>query len=232
MVVLVSNDISGEIRIMSTLSSWANRVTIARIGLVFWLVFLVYDNNLWARLLAAFLAVLVIVGDWLDGFLARKLHQSSQLGSVLDIAGDRIIETVLWIVLADLELVPVWIPIAVTSRAILTDSIRNYLLKYGYTAFGDSTMMRSAFGRFITGSPIMRTGYAILKAFTFSWLLLISACDRLWHELPFLTEHFISTSYLIGYIAAIATAVICIVRGIAPIVEGAKLIGELDRSKA
>ncbi len=216
---------------MSTLSSWANRVTIARIGLVFWLVFLVYDNNLWARLLAAFLAILVIVGDWLDGFLARKLHQSSQLGSVLDIAGDRIIETVLWIVLADLELVPVWIPIAVTSRAILTDSIRNYLLKYGYTAFGDSTMMRSAFGRFITGSPIMRTGYAILKAFTFSWLLLISACDRLWHELPFLTESFISTSYLIGYIAAIVTAVICIVRGIAPIVEGAKLIGELDRSR-
>lgn len=217
---------------MSTLSSWANRVTIARIGLVFWLVFLVYDSNLWARLLAALLAIVVIVGDWLDGYLARRLHESTQLGSVLDIAGDRIIETVLWIVLADLELVPVWIPIAVTSRAILTDSIRNYLLKFGFTAFGETTMMRSALGRFLTGSPIMRTGYAILKAFTFSWLLLISACDRLWHELPFLTERFISTSYLVGYIAAIVTAVVCIARGIPPIVEGAKRISEMDQQKA
>ena len=213
---------------MARIMSWANRVTIARIGIVFWLVLLVYDNNMWSRLLAAFLAVLVIVGDWLDGFLARRLHEQSQLGSVLDIAGDRILETVLWIVLADLELVPVWIPIAVTSRAILTDSIRNYLLQYGFTAFGKTTMMQSAIGKFLTGSPIMRTGYALLKAFTFSWLLLISALDRLWHELPFLTEQFISTGYRIGYISAIVTAVVCIARGIPPIVEGANLIRKMD----
>ncbi|MGB5107199.1 MAG: CDP-alcohol phosphatidyltransferase family protein [Candidatus Zixiibacteriota bacterium] len=213
---------------MARIISWANRVTIARIGIVFWLVLLVYDNNMWSRLLAAFLAILVIVGDWLDGFLARRLHEQSQLGSVLDIAGDRILETVLWIVLADLELVPVWIPIAVTSRAILTDSIRNYLLQYGFTAFGKTTMMQSSIGKFLTGSPIMRTGYALLKAFTFGWLLLISGLDRLWHELPFLTDRFVSTGYQIGYVSAIVTAVVCIARGIPPIVEGANLIRKMD----
>ncbi len=213
---------------MTRIWSWANRVTVLRIALVFYLAFLVYDNNLYARFAAAALAILVIVGDWLDGFLARRLHESSQLGSVLDIAGDRIIETVLWIVLADLELVPVWIPIAVTSRSILTDSIRNYLLKFGYTAFGSSTMMRSTVGKFLTGSPVMRTGYALLKAFTFSWLLLISALARLGHELPYLTERFYSVSFLIGYVAAIVTAIVCIARGIPPIVEGAQLIRSLD----
>lgn len=217
---------------MARIMSWANRVTIARIGIVFWLVLLVYDNNTWSRLLAAFLAILVIVGDWLDGFLARKLHEQSQLGSVLDIAGDRILETVLWIVLADLELVPVWIPIAVTSRAILTDSIRNYLLQFGFTAFGKNTMMQSTVGKFLTGSPIMRTGYAILKAFTFGWLLLISALDRLWHEFPFLTERFVTIGYEIGYISAIVTAVVCIARGIPPIVEGANLIRKMDSKAA
>lgn len=217
---------------MARIMSWANRVTIARIGIVFWLVLLVYDNNTWSRLLAAFLAILVIVGDWLDGFLARKLHEQSQLGSVLDIAGDRILETVLWIVLADLELVPVWIPIAVTSRAILTDSIRNYLLQFGFTAFGKNTMMQSTVGKFLTGSPIMRTGYALLKAFTFGWLLLISALDRLWHEFPFLTERFVTIGYEIGYISAIVTAVVCIARGIPPIVEGANLIRKMDSKAA
>jgi phosphatidylglycerophosphate synthase len=54
------------------LSSWPNRVTIARIGLVFYLVVLVYDQNLWTRLLAAFLAVLVIVGDWADFSLIMR----------------------------------------------------------------------------------------------------------------------------------------------------------------
>jgi phosphatidylglycerophosphate synthase len=203
-------------------------VTIARIGLVFYLVVLVYDQNLWARLLAAFLAVLVIVGDWLDGYLARKLHQSSALGSVLDIAGDRIAETVLWIVLADLKLVPLWIPIAVISRAVLTDSIRGYLLKYGYTAFGQTTMMQSAVGRFLTGSPIMRTGYALLKAFTFGWLLMISGLDKLQNELPFVSDDFLVIGYKIGYITAIISAIVCIVRGIPPIVEGTILIRDLE----
>lgn len=213
---------------MSKLSSWPNRVTIARIGLVFYLVVLVYDQNLWARLLAAFLAVLVIVGDWLDGYLARRLHESSALGSVLDIAGDRIAETVLWIVLADLKLVPLWIPIAVISRAVLTDSIRGYLLKYGYTAFGQTTMMQSAVGRFLTGSPIMRTGYALLKAFTFGWLLMISGLDKLQNELPFVSDDFLVIGYKIGYITAIISAVVCLVRGIPPIVEGTILIRDLE----
>jgi phosphatidylglycerophosphate synthase len=213
---------------VTKLSSWPNRVTIARIGLVFYLVVLVYDQNLWARLLAAVLSVLVIVGDWLDGYLARKLHQSSALGSVLDIAGDRIAETVLWIVLADLRLVPLWIPIAVISRAVLTDSIRGYLLKYGYTAFGQTTMMQSAIGRFLTGSPIMRTGYALVKAFTFGWLLMISGLDKLQSEFPFVSDNFLGIGYKIGYITAIIAAVVCLVRGIPPIIEGTILIRDLE----
>ncbi len=213
---------------MARIWSWANRVTLARIGLLFFLVALVYDHNLWSRFWAAIIAVVVIIGDWLDGFLARKLHESSKLGSILDIAGDRIIETILWIVLADLDLVPLWIPIVVISRSILTDSIRNYLMRYGYTAFGESTMMRSKLGKFLTGSPVMRTGYAVLKAMTFSWLLLISAMDRLWNEIPFLTEKFLSAAYLAGYIAAMVTAVVSLARGIPAIIEGTQMIVSLD----
>ncbi len=213
---------------MPKISSWANRVTIARIGLLFYLVVLVYGQSLWARVTAAFLAVVVIIGDWLDGFLARKLHESSALGSVLDIAGDRIVESVLWIVLADLKLVPLWIPIAVISRSVLTDSIRGYLLKFGYTAFGKTTMMHSALGRFLTGSPIMRTGYAVLKAFTFGWLLLVSGLQQLQHELHFVTADFLHVGFRIGYVTAVIAATVCIARGIPPIIEGTILIRNLE----
>lgn len=47
------------------LFTWPNRVTITRIGLLFVLVVLVYHQRIWARFLAASLAVLLIVMDWL-----------------------------------------------------------------------------------------------------------------------------------------------------------------------
>jgi len=50
---------------MTRFFTWANRVTITRIGLLFFLVVLVYNQNMWARLSAAALAILVIVMDWL-----------------------------------------------------------------------------------------------------------------------------------------------------------------------
>ncbi|MBN1892992.1 hypothetical protein JW906_00780 [bacterium] len=49
--------------------TWPNRVTLMRIGLLFIMVFLVYDRSFWPRLLAALLAILVIVMDWLDNGL-------------------------------------------------------------------------------------------------------------------------------------------------------------------
>ncbi|MDZ7261619.1 MAG: CDP-alcohol phosphatidyltransferase family protein [candidate division KSB1 bacterium] len=209
---------------MVRLLTWPNRVTVARIGLLFFLVVLVYDQNIWARLLAAVLAILVIVMDWLDGYLARKLDEATVLGSILDIAGDRMIESVLWIILADLRLVPVWIPIVVISRDILTDSIRGYALRFGYTAFGKTTMMRTPVGRFLTGSPWMRSSYAILKAFTFSWLLLFSFLDKLLARWALFPRSWIGTGLTLGYWVAVITALMCLVRGLPVIIEGVALI--------
>ena len=213
---------------MFRIFTWANRVTVTRIGLLFFLVVLVYNQNMWARISAAALAILVIVMDWLDGYLARKLHESTVLGSVLDIAGDRIIESVLWIVLTDLRLVPIWIPIVVISRDILTDSIRGYVLRFGYTAFGKTTMMRTSIGRFITGSPWMRTSYAILKAFTFSWLLLLSVLDEIIIRWPLFPLSWIGTGLNVGYWIAVVTAIMCLVRGLPVIIEGIVLIQQME----
>lgn len=213
---------------MRRMITWPNMVTVTRIGLLFFLVVLVYNQTIWARLLAAGLAILVVVMDWLDGFLARKLEMSTMFGSVLDIAGDRMIESVLWIVLADIDLVPVWIPIVVISRDILTDSIRGYALRFGYTAFGEKTIMRTAIGRFLTGSPWMRTPYAILKAFTFSWLLLFSVLDEVILKRPIVSPDFIQSGLKIGTVIAVITAIMCLVRGIPVIIEGSLLIHRKD----
>jgi CDP-diacylglycerol--glycerol-3-phosphate 3-phosphatidyltransferase len=170
---------------------------------------LAYGSDIWSRLLAAVIALVVIIGDWLDGHLARRLNQSTTLGSLLDVAADRIVECVLWIVLADLRLIPVWIPVVIISRGILTDTLRGYALKFGHSGFGNKTMMQSKVGRWLTGSPFMRTSYAVLKAFSFSLLLLLAWVD---------------IGLEIGYWSAVLAAVVCLLRGVPVMIEGYNLV--------
>ncbi len=217
---------------MNKTLNWPNMVTLTRLVLLFVLVMLAYDFNIWSRLFAALIALVVIVGDWLDGHLARRLNQSTTLGSVLDVAVDRIIESVLWIILADLRLIPVWIPIVVISRGILTDTLRAYALKFGYSGFGQHTMMQSPLGRFLTGSPIMRTSYAILKAFTFSWLLFFAVIAELAQRWSALHVGLVGVALRIGYWTAVAAAIMCLVRGIPVLVEGYVLIKQHEPDAA
>jgi len=204
--------------------TWPNVVTIVRLAMVFLLVMLAYGQSTLGRLLAAVVAVLVVAGDWLDGYLARKLNQESALGSVLDVVADRILENVMWIILADLDLIPIWIPVVVIPRGILTDSIRNYALRFGYAGFGEKTIQKSRIGRFLTGSPLMRTPYALIKAFAFGWLLLFGVLDEIQQRWSMLPDGWIETALAIGYWAAVLSAIICVVRGIPVVIEGISLI--------
>ena len=204
--------------------NWPNVVTMVRTGLVVVVVFLAYGHDVASRVAAALVTLLIIVGDWLDGHLARRLKQSSTLGSLLDVAADRMAESVIWIVLADLRAIPVWIPIVVISRGILTDTLRGYALQYGYSGFGSHSLQQSRLGKFITGSAWMRTGYAVLKAFTFSWLFLALAAQRLAPEVDFISNELLATAFAIGRAAAVAAAAVCLIRGAPVLVEGWALV--------
>ncbi|MGA0857320.1 MAG: CDP-alcohol phosphatidyltransferase family protein [Candidatus Nanopelagicales bacterium] len=58
------------------------------------------------------------ISDWLDGFLARKLQQFSDLGAKLDPLADRLyIVTALFIVLNN-ELIPIWVVFTLILREV------------------------------------------------------------------------------------------------------------------
>lgn len=204
--------------------NWPNVVTLARTGLIVLVVLLAYGHDWWSRAAAAGVAILIIVGDWLDGHLARRLSQSSTLGSLLDVAADRMAESVMWIVLADLRAIPVWIPIVVISRGILTDTLRGYALQFGYSGFGSKSLQQTRVGKFITGSAIMRTGYAVLKAFSFSWLFLALAARQLSLRTDFLSAGSLDVAFAVGRGAAMLAALVCLIRGVPVVVEGFELI--------
>ena len=92
----------------------ANVVSFARLlGVpIFLYLFLVREQT------GAAVAVLVAGGtsDWFDGYLARRMHQVSRLGELLDPVADRlyILATVLAFTIRDV--LPVWFTVALLAR--------------------------------------------------------------------------------------------------------------------
>lgn len=145
----------------------ANAITLARLPLLIVVVGLLYQPESSARFVAAGLIVLLILMDTLDGVVARALHQESLIGSVLDIAADRTVELLLWVVYADLDLIPIAIPLLVIGRGVFVDALRSVAPSRGLTPFG---LMRSRLGKFLVKSPWLRTPYGIAKAIAFCLL--------------------------------------------------------------
>jgi cardiolipin synthase len=81
----------------------------------------------------AALYVLAVSGasDWLDGVLARSLHQQSRLGELLDPAADRLFILVTLLVLAARSDIPWWLVAAIVGRDVVLALLLWVLLRTG-----------------------------------------------------------------------------------------------------
>lgn len=154
----------------------ANLITLLRFLLLFVLVAMAYWAPPQWQLLNAPLLVLIISLDGLDGWVARRRNETTVFGSIFDIAVDRVVENVLWIVLGNLGLIPIWVAIVFIVRGAIVDSIRYAAISGGQSAYG---MMASRWGRALVASRAMRAFYGALKAITFAWVLLIQPWPHL-----------------------------------------------------
>jgi len=188
----------------------ANFISILRVILCFVVVGMLFKKEDSVYIAAFILTIIVIWMDGLDGYVARKFNETSKFGAVLDILGDRIVENVYWVTFAFLGWLPLWVPLVVLTRGIITDGLRSLALEQGYTAFGKTTMMESKIGKFLVASNFSRFSYAVFKAIAFALLILA--------HLPsdFAYKPVIS---LIAYISAYASVFFCIARGIPVMLE-------------
>lgn len=148
----------------------ANLITVGRIGLLFVLIAFIYGGNVRVITVMMPLIAITFALDGVDGWVARRRKESSQFGAVFDIAGDRIVENVLWVVFADLDLIPVWVPLLVITRGFVVDGLRSISLSEGKTAFGENNMMRSPLTRWLTAGRFMRGLFGYAKALGFVFL--------------------------------------------------------------
>ena len=89
-------------------------VRLACIPLFVWLLFGLHRQTAAAAVLAALGAT-----DWIDGYVARRYHQVSTLGKVLDPTADRILVATAVVAVIVHGAVPLWFGVATLAREVL-----------------------------------------------------------------------------------------------------------------
>jgi CDP-diacylglycerol--glycerol-3-phosphate 3-phosphatidyltransferase len=193
----------------------ANAITLARLPLLLVIVLLLYNPNPIARLINVALVIILIALDTIDGVVARARHETSHLGSVLDVMVDRVVELVLWICFADLRLIPIAIPIICVMRGTIVDSLRSVQVSAGQ---GPLRSGRTPLAKWLMGSPIMRTSYGAAKLVSFTGLALTHAMAAPASPLA-VSAHGVQASTTIFNITSWIAVAFCLVRGLPVVVE-------------
>lgn len=199
----------------------ANIVTLIRIILVFFALWLFTVKNFYTQLAACLLTIIIIFMDAVDGYVARKLKVSSKVGALFDITGDRIVENVYWVFFAGIKMIPVWVPIIVIARSFIIDFIRTLAFIHNKTPFGETTMMKSKITKFLVASPFSRTTYAVSKVLVFCYLGALlafrTAIKTFSLDIP---RYVISSLSILTIFIVSVTVIFCILRGIPVLIDG------------
>jgi len=113
-----------------------NLVTWLRIILIPLLIGIFYLPDAWLtpggkNTAACAVFVVAALSDWLDGYLARALNQTSAFGAFLDPVADKLIVAAALIVLLQLERVEPVIALIIIGREITISALREWMAKIG-----------------------------------------------------------------------------------------------------
>ena len=113
-----------------------NSLTILRILLipVFVMIFYASPETIaphWVNLTATLVFALAAITDWLDGYLARVLDQTSAFGAFLDPVADKLMGAAALIVLVVFERVGAFIALIIIGREIAISALREWMAGMG-----------------------------------------------------------------------------------------------------
>ena len=113
----------------------ATSLTWFRIAAIPLVVVVFYSPWAWARPAAAGLFLLAAITDWLDGYLARRLHQTSKFGAFLDPVADKILvaTTLILLVQSDPDRTKTIAILAaiIIGREIAVSALREWMAELG-----------------------------------------------------------------------------------------------------
>ena len=103
-----------------------NYITLIRIALVPLTLVMLFSNRPYHDFITAGLVLFAWVTDFLDGVLARRTDTVSNLGIYLDAAADKIVVLCVLFGLAQMALLPFWVPCTILIRDLLISAFRSF----------------------------------------------------------------------------------------------------------
>ena len=113
-----------------TIMTWARIFAIPLIVGVFYLPDSLADKNT-RNLLATVMFVVFALTDWLDGYLARKLNQTSAFGAFLDPVADKFLVCACVLVLVHLQRCDAFVALIIIGREIAISALREWMAQIG-----------------------------------------------------------------------------------------------------
>jgi cardiolipin synthase (CMP-forming) len=83
------------------------------------------------NLIATVMFVAFALTDWLDGYLARRLNQTSAFGAFLDPVADKFLVCASLLVLVDLQRADVFVALIIIGREIAISALREWMAQIG-----------------------------------------------------------------------------------------------------
>jgi len=169
-----------------------NILTWIRIATIPVFVYCFFSDLEFARPIAGALFGFAAITDWLDGYAARKLGQTSKFGAFLDPVADKLMVTIALVLLVqgDPRVTVAMIAVVIIGREITVSALREWMasvgeraqvavswtgkVKTGFQMFGIAFMV---YERPLLGFDIYPIGY---------WLLIIASVMTLWSMMVYL----------------------------------------------
>jgi len=162
-----------------TLPNLLSLIRLAGVPVFLWLV-LVPEADAWA------LGLLVLSGitDFLDGWLARKLNQTSVVGQILDPVADRLYILAVVVGLALRDIIPWWVALLLPLRDLLMWGLVPMLRTRGYSALPVHFLGKAATFNLLYAFPLLLLGdgesVAATLAKVFGWAFAVWGIGLYW----------------------------------------------------
>ena len=176
---------------LPTLLTWTRIVAIPLIIGVYYLPIDAASRNLAATVMF----VACALTDWLDGWLARKLHKTSAFGAFLDPVADKLLVCAALLILVQLDRVSALIALVIIGREIAISALREWMAQLGQS----KSVAVSMLGKVKTVSQLVAIPFLLYDGVLFGvincrvagrWMLWLAAALTVWSMFYYLKAAF------------------------------------------
>ena len=95
--------------------------------------FTLFGTHITYVILGVLILLAAAATDWADGYLARRRHQETTLGILLDPIADKLLISAAFISLVQMGLVPAWMVVIIIGREFTVQGLRTIASAEGFT---------------------------------------------------------------------------------------------------